>query len=60
MFARLSTAFAILLGLTALVSAVPAAPAVGNLERRDNAAREINYVVLAREEAPEPDPDNWD
>ncbi|KAG2114411.1 hypothetical protein DEU56DRAFT_761825 [Suillus clintonianus] len=58
MFARLSTAFAILLGLTALVSAVPAAaPIAGNLERRDNVLRETKYVVLAREEAPEPDPD---
>ncbi|KAG1722422.1 hypothetical protein EDB19DRAFT_1916675 [Suillus lakei] len=60
MFTRLSTAFVILLGLTALVNAglVPAARAVGELDKRNNAVMaRANDIVLAREEAPEPDPD---
>ncbi|KAG1726111.1 hypothetical protein EDB19DRAFT_1753507 [Suillus lakei] len=60
MFTRLSTAFVVLLGLTTLVNAgiVPAARAVGELDKRNNVIRvaQANDVVLAREESPEPDP----
>ncbi|KAG2040933.1 hypothetical protein BDR03DRAFT_947733 [Suillus americanus] len=53
MFIRLSTAFVMLLGLTALVSAGVPVP-----NKRDNVARvaraDLNYVALAREESSEP------
>ncbi|KAG2143687.1 hypothetical protein DEU56DRAFT_910816 [Suillus clintonianus] len=61
MFARLSTAFVVVLGLMTLVNAgtVPVARAVYDLDKRNYVARGANYEVLqqvAREETPEPDP----
>ncbi|KAG1816123.1 uncharacterized protein BJ212DRAFT_1481200 [Suillus subaureus] len=51
MFTRLSTVFVVLLGLTALVSAGVPVP-----DRCNNMAMVANYVALAHEESPEPDP----
>ncbi|KAG1870189.1 hypothetical protein DFJ58DRAFT_723085 [Suillus subalutaceus] len=53
MFTRLSTVFVVLLGLMALVSTGVPVP-----DKRDTSTRVVraNYVALAREESPEPNP----
>ncbi|KAG1902056.1 uncharacterized protein F5891DRAFT_979163 [Suillus fuscotomentosus] len=58
MFIRLSTTFVVLLGLTALVNAgVPAARHAAPLDKRSTLVMtRANYLALAREESPEPDP----
>ncbi|KAG1802673.1 uncharacterized protein HD556DRAFT_1331596, partial [Suillus plorans] len=58
MFIHLSTAFVVLLGLTALVNAgVPAARHAAPIDKRSTVVTtRTNYLALAREESPEPDP----
>ncbi|KAG2051974.1 hypothetical protein BDR06DRAFT_997847 [Suillus hirtellus] len=58
MFIHLSTTFVVLLGLTALINAgVPAARHAAPLDKRSTVVTtRANYLALAREESPEPDP----
>ncbi|KAG2090606.1 uncharacterized protein F5147DRAFT_780257 [Suillus discolor] len=57
MFIHLSTAFVVLLGLTALVNAgVPAARHAAPIDKRGIIMTRANYLVPAPEKSPEPDP----